>query len=387
MTAGSHGKFSAGTIPGLDGLRAISILLVMLSHSGLQKLVPGVFGVTVFFFISGFLITTLLLREQEKRGRVALGQFYIRRLLRLYPPLIVYVAVSVIVWVAAGQTIDWLGVGAALGYLANYASIFAPAAMQGLGGQLWSLAVEEHFYAFYPLVLIALFPRRLLILPVLLSLCVLSLAIRCYVALAHPEIATEYNGMATECRIDAILFGAATAVAYNRSGEAFVERWTRLHWVLMALFAIGLSLALRDPFFRSTLRYTVQEIALVPLVLAATVASRYAMAHLILNSKPMVEIGKLSYSLYLWHLAGLAVGEAILPGAGWRFAAAMLIGWLITFLFAVCSYRFVETPFFAMRRHFGSNVRDEPRAPLPYAGPERRRSPRSPALAPAQRSP
>lgn len=359
-----------GTIPGLDGLRAISILLVIVSHSGLQAVVPGVFGVTIFFFISGFLITTLLLREQERSGRIGLGMFYVRRLLRLYPPLIAFVLVSVLVWVVSGRQIDWMGVGAALFYLANYASIFAPASMQGLGGQLWSLAVEEHFYAFYPLLLMALFPRRFLILPVLVTLCFLALAIRIYVTFAFPAIATDYTGMATECRIDAILFGAITAILWNRHGAVFVERMTRPGIVIAAFVLIALSMLVRDPLFRATLRYTIQELALAPLVLAATVSARYGLVRRMLNSPPMVHIGKLSYSLYLWHLAGLALGEALLPGSGPIFLAAMALGWGATYLFAACSYRFVEMPFFALRRHFGSNVRElDPVASAPARKP------------------
>lgn len=358
----------SGTIPGLDGLRAISILIVMVSHSGMQNLVPGVFGVTVFFFISGFLITTLLLREYRHEGRINIGMFYVRRLLRLYPPLIAFVGISALVWWASGHRVDPLGLFGALFYLANYVSIFAPDAMAGLGGQLWSLAVEEHFYAVYPLVLLVLLSRRLLVLPVLLSLCALSLAIRCYVAWQYPEFATAYNSMATETRIDAILFGAATAIVWNSpAGEAFVERWTRPHIIVAALAAILLSLAIRDEIFRATLRHSVQEIALVPLVLAASVGTRYAFAQRLLNSALAVTIGKLSYSLYLWHLAGIAIGEFLVPGAGWRFALAMLVGWAATFLFATLSYRCVEMPFFGLRRHFGSNVRevnpDAPEAP------------------------
>lgn len=72
-------------LPGLDGLRALSILIVMISHSALAHIVPGVFGVTVFFFVSGFLITTLMLAEHQRSGGIAIRLFYIRRLLRLYP--------------------------------------------------------------------------------------------------------------------------------------------------------------------------------------------------------------------------------------------------------------------------------------------------------------
>lgn len=87
MTIGEPRPPAARTIPSLDGLRALSILLVMASHSGLQDRVPGVFGVTVFFFISGFLITTLLVGEYRRSGTIAVGAFYMRRFLRLFPPL------------------------------------------------------------------------------------------------------------------------------------------------------------------------------------------------------------------------------------------------------------------------------------------------------------
>lgn len=86
--------------PALSGLRALSILAVIVSHTGLQNRVPGVFGVTVLFFISGFLVTTLVIGEHRRSGTIAVGAFYMRRLLRLYPPLIVSVAVTSAAWVS-----------------------------------------------------------------------------------------------------------------------------------------------------------------------------------------------------------------------------------------------------------------------------------------------
>lgn len=83
-------------IPGLDGVRAVSILIVMISHSGMENLVPGVLGVTIFFFLSGFLITSLLFDEYGQNGCINIPSFYVRRFLRLYPPLLVYIG-SIIV--------------------------------------------------------------------------------------------------------------------------------------------------------------------------------------------------------------------------------------------------------------------------------------------------
>jgi peptidoglycan/LPS O-acetylase OafA/YrhL len=94
-------------IPGLDGLRAISILLVMLSHSGLQNVVPGVFGVTIFFFISGFLITSLLVAEYKAANAISIRRFYLGRVLRLYPPLLAYIIFMSVIWAARGFSTDF----------------------------------------------------------------------------------------------------------------------------------------------------------------------------------------------------------------------------------------------------------------------------------------
>jgi len=85
-TLSAHAQY--GYIPGLNGIRGISVLIVILAHMGLSNIIPGGFGVTVFFFISGFLITRLLIAENETRGRIRLKQFYMRRFIRLYPALL-----------------------------------------------------------------------------------------------------------------------------------------------------------------------------------------------------------------------------------------------------------------------------------------------------------
>ena len=109
-------------IPSLDGIRALSILIVFLSHAGLSHIVPGTFGVTVFFFLSGYLITTLLRREYEKHGRICFGFFYMRRAFRILPPLYLILATTVllaVVGVLPGGVTKWNGVLARV-FLANY---------------------------------------------------------------------------------------------------------------------------------------------------------------------------------------------------------------------------------------------------------------------------
>ena len=144
-------------IPSLDGLRAISVLLVVLGHSGLDAIVPGGLGVTIFFFLSGYLISTLMLAEHDKTGGINILHFYARRVFRLMPPLIVSLAIAYGLtysgWLAGGITSK--GLAAQLLYFANYYGLFYdPGNTVPDGtGILWSLAVEEHFYIFYPLLM------------------------------------------------------------------------------------------------------------------------------------------------------------------------------------------------------------------------------------------
>jgi peptidoglycan/LPS O-acetylase OafA/YrhL len=343
-------------LPGLDGLRAFSILVVMISHSGLSHVVPGVFGVTVFFFVSGFLITTLLIDERRRTGTIGIRSFYIRRFLRLYPPLVVSVAATALFYGVVGTPVQWAGVVAALAYLANYAAILTPSIMKYLGGQLWSLAVEEHFYFFYPLLLLFVLPGRARTAKVIAGLCAASLAIRFYVAFAFPDIAVDYNGKATETRIDSILYGALAALIWwSYPARAFIVRYR------LGLLALGLILLLgsfmwRDLLMRETLRYTVQGLALIPLVLAVTVAGWLPRVTNVLESAPARWVGRHSYSLYLWHLLAFEVAEHLLPlSAGWS-VLTYAVGWIFALLTAAASYRYIEAPFFAMRKRFGSNV-------------------------------
>lgn len=351
-------------LPALDGLRAISILLVMVSHSRLESIVPGVFGVTMFFFVSGFLITSLLIAEWQAQGRLAIGAFYARRMLRLYPPLLVMMAATLLVAWAQGLTVHALGMFGALGYLANYMGLFVPDLMANLGGQLWSLAVEEHFYLFYPLLMVLLLPRLRLAVPVLLAICMASLAIRYGVSIGAPEIAADYTGKATECRIDSILFGAIAAVLWwTPGGRALARPLVSWPVVTCAVLLLLVTLLYRDPLFRSTLRYTVQGVALMSIVLAVTVSGAIPTATKLLECPVMRWIGRHSYGLYLWHLLAFETMERLNPGTGAIYLLTAALGWSLSFALAALSYRYVERPFFALRKRLGSNVdRAQPEA-------------------------
>jgi peptidoglycan/LPS O-acetylase OafA/YrhL len=206
-------------IPGLDGQRAISILLVMVSHSGLQNIVPGVFGVTIFFFISGFLITSLLVEEHNTANAVSIKRLYLRRVFRLYPPLLTYIAAMSVIWAARGFSTDYIGLLGALFYFANYLYAVWPEHVVVYGAHLWSLSVEEHFYLFFPLLFALGIGRNKIALCLLIAA---ALAIR--IIEAHLGAAETYTSVTTECRYDTILAGCVTAIAVNsRGGDRLVR--------------------------------------------------------------------------------------------------------------------------------------------------------------------
>ena len=153
-----------GYQPGLDGLRGLAVLAVIGYHAGFGWLHGGWIGVEVFFVVSGFLITSLLVEEREATGRVDLRQFYVRRARRLLPALGVMLAVVATVTLIAGSAAERAGVRRdlpwALGYLANWGQIVGDvpyfAAEAPVLRHLWSLAIEEQFYLVWPLVFLAL---------------------------------------------------------------------------------------------------------------------------------------------------------------------------------------------------------------------------------------
>jgi peptidoglycan/LPS O-acetylase OafA/YrhL len=148
-------------IPGLDGMRAIAFAVVFVGHSGLKK-IPGGFGVTIFFFLSGYLITTLLRIESDRTGTISISQFYLRRTVRIFPPMYVTLAVWALL-AAAGVfvgTVYWQSILVAFFYLTNYINFIAPHGISGGLGILWSLAVEEHFYLLFPWLFLLFLRRR-----------------------------------------------------------------------------------------------------------------------------------------------------------------------------------------------------------------------------------
>ncbi|MDX2205232.1 MAG: acyltransferase [Hyphomicrobiaceae bacterium] len=261
--------------------------------------------------MSGYLITTLLIEEWQTTGCISIRNFYLRRAFRIFPPLLVTLALAYAA-TAAGilpGSISVEGFLAQILYVSNYYFI----AMNEAGdvpsglGVLWSLAVEEHFYIVYPAALLLLLrgnPKVRSIVLVLAAVCALVLAWRMYLVLvAHvPHIRTYYG---SDTRIDSILFGCILAFGANPAhaeGGATTDRAQRVSALLAAGGVVLLlaTLLIRNEAFRETLRYSLQGLALMPIFYYAV---RYATtpAALLLNTWWMRKLGVYSYAMYLCH--------------------------------------------------------------------------------------
>jgi peptidoglycan/LPS O-acetylase OafA/YrhL len=336
-------------IPALDGMRAVAILLVILSHFGLDIFIPGGFGVTLFFFISGFLITRLLIAEQRTNGRISIRAFYMRRFLRLGPALITMIGiVSVTYFFFVGPIYGW-EIVAAIFYAMNYYAIwFGPIAMPI--NVLWSLAIEEHYYAAFPAIfsLTWKFRERFIIWLLVVSAAVLLWRVFLVFGWHAPM---EQNYYRTDTRIDSILYGAILAgVLELQQGDKFVVKLGGLGVFTVAILIVLLTFVYRNETFRETARYSLQGLALIPIFCAILFAEQFALARRILELPMMIWIGRLSYSLYLWHEVVLFFVTKLIPTGA--LSSRYLIALALSVATASVSYYCIEKPFQTLRKTY-----------------------------------
>jgi peptidoglycan/LPS O-acetylase OafA/YrhL len=372
-------------IPSLDGIRGVAILCVFGAHIDLaiSALMPGGLAVSAFFFLSGFLITTLLRREFEKTRGISLREFYLRRALRIFPPMYLVLLLALFLDLADG-TRGFTGpvaIAQAL-YLTNY--------MHALGhsndlvpytAPFWSLAVEEHFYLAYPPALILLLRRyryRQIAL-ILASICAALLVWRC--VLVFPlHVDSLHMYVATDARIDSILFGCILAFWNNPQLDKGFAPATA--WKLAGCGTILVLGSLLIPWsaFSDTLRYTVQGLGLFPLFYCAV---RFHDRPLFrwLETPLMRGLGIISYTFYLSHMACIKILERAFGAS----PIVILAAFAAAIAFSTASYFLLERRLavlrarLKMRRTEAKPARAPvpPPAPTPPLGPE-------PELAPAR---
>ncbi|HEX2307124.1 MAG TPA: acyltransferase family protein [Jatrophihabitantaceae bacterium] len=350
-------------IPGLDGLRAIAVLAVIAYHLNLSWAPGGLLGVGVFFTLSGYLITDLLLTRYDTVGRLDLGQFWLRRARRLLPALVamlIVVTAWTTVWHPSRLSSLRGGVFAALAYVSNWQligqhiSYFAQFGPPAPLGHLWSLAIEEQFYLIWPWLLMlglwlearrghdSLLRGRL----ALYALGLAAVSALLMAQLYHPGFATTrvYDG--TDTRAFGLLIGAALAMVWR-------SRWLRADIpssarVLLnvvgglALLKIVLMIYSTAPSAPGMYRGGLVILSVATaLVVAATVHPGSSMSRL-LGVAPLRWIGVRSYGIYLWHFPVIALTTRTVgaPITIWR--AAFQIG--LTVALAALSWRYLEKP-------------------------------------------
>jgi peptidoglycan/LPS O-acetylase OafA/YrhL len=327
--------------PEIDGLRAIAVLAVVLYHAGIGG--AGYVGVDVFFVISGYLITSILLAEVQATGTISLLGFYARRVRRILPALVVVVVATLMLGrllLSAGEAVRLERSGAAsllfaanFFFQANTGGYFDPGADEQPLLHLWSLAIEEQFYLAWPLLLVLLARRRARPLPVFAALGLASFGLAAWMAARGPQGA-EFAFYQTPARFWELAAGGTIAALPMRA----MPRMVGTVGIAIVLFACVHPL---QPFPGPGALPAVAGAAL--LLLAVHGAGPLGTVGAWLRSWPMAKIGLVSYSFYLWHWPLLALYRATSIGEGdIRVRLALCV---VALLLAIASYRYVEQPF------------------------------------------
>ncbi len=379
-------------IPGLDGIRAIAFLMVFWKHAlpNVTPFIPATLGVTIFFFLSGYLITTLLRRELAATGTLSLTAFYLRRTLRIFVPLyIVYAVAAVLFHFAVHLPVgNGLGFASVLLFFHNYTLATGANALVPPGiDVVWSLSIEEHFYLLFPLLYLTMTARRLTRrtqVRVLLGFCAMELLWR--VALVTWLGQNQTGGwtyLATDARLDSILWGCILALnnnpvfftqpttpttevssrpevhslTVNRSGEtcssapatdpdtSILPRNHQLLTFLTALVVLLATLTIPSDLYRNSLRYSLQAMALYVLF-SYVIANIHHPLVAWLEWRPLRYLGWTSYVLYLCHDVFIHAAEHYFPG---RLALSSTLAFAVSLVFATLVRYSLELPLQRLR--------------------------------------
>lgn len=347
-----------GKVAAIDGLRAVSILAVIGYHAEWPGFAGGGRGVDLFFVISGYLIASMLVREREQTGAISLKDFYRRRILRIVPAYVFFlIGYAVMCVVVFRSLLPRLG-GSLIG-----AGLFSTDILYGwfdyhvLMAHTWSLSVEEQFYLLFPLFLVLTNHRLVTAGTAGLIAAVPLWRTAHFLTWGHaaPEYRYQY---APDARIDTILFGCMIAFLLTGSMKERVARWGGRPWVLVLGAALAVASIWAGDRWRSyhvTLGHSVTALgcAFILLYVLFNQQGRFARA---MSAKPLQVIGRMSYSLYLWHPVGLGLSGRVgnhVPS--WARGAAEFASYVgFAFVAAAVSLVFVEMPFLRRKERYAT---------------------------------
>jgi peptidoglycan/LPS O-acetylase OafA/YrhL len=334
-------------IASLDGLRAISIAFVFIGHLNGTENYSGIFhrfghlaefGVRVFFVLSGFLITTLLLKELEVTHRISLKNFYLRRVFRIFPASYTYILV---IAVLAGFHLVQLHHHDLL-HAATYTSNY----YQGRGwytGHLWSLSVEEQFYLLWPLTLWIAGRRRGMMVAALV--CVAAPFVRtaefAYVPAAHLAIGEWFETIADSLAVGCLLAGLRDWLSEQKH---YLQFLSSKFFVIVPIFILGITIFPPRLRYEYTLIFTMLNVG-IALCLDWSLRFTDNPVSAFLNWRPVAFIGVLSYSLYLWQ-------QPFLDRYVKSPLTAFPLNVILAFAAALISYYVIEKPFLKLKKRF-----------------------------------
>ncbi|MEJ8303430.1 acyltransferase family protein [Saccharibacillus sacchari] len=365
-----HGPGKAGKLKaedgrrhmyGLDGLRAVAVLAVIAYHLDLGFLPGGLFGVGLFFVLSGYLITDILLSQWHRTGSMNLADFYIRRARRLLPGMVAVIA-SIMIWLffADPNRLSELrgDIGAAALYISNWWYVFHHVSyFESFGppspfGHFWSLAVEEQFYIVWPLLLLLLIPLMRKKGPLLVFIIGLALLSAEMMALLYnPDLDPSRVYYGTDTRAFALLAGAALAVVWpSQKLSSAIGPGARIVMELMGAAALAFLLyaMLTGSEYDPSL-YTggMALQALSAALLVAALAHPASLLARVFGIAPLRWIGRHSYGLYLWHYPVIVLTTPSVDTGGLNLLRVAL-QLLAVFVLAAVSLKYIEDP---IRRH------------------------------------
>jgi len=355
--AGNHGERRLSYQPALDGIRALAVGAVLAYHAGLPWARGGFLGVDAFFVLSGYLITSLLLVEWRARGAIGLSAFWARRARRLLPALflmLIGIAGYAVVFAAPEEIGKLRGDAlATLGYVANWRPLFSgqsyfdqfsvPSPLR----HTWSLAIEEQWYAVWPLLLLVLMRLRRSSLGSLLAVSLLMLAGSAFLMgwLYDPGADPSRVYYGTDTRAQSLLMGAALAMLLLQRGPLRSRPARNTLQIAALACAVGLGWVWATASGDSVFLYRggfLLLAAAVAVVIAASVQPKAGPIGRLLSLAPLRGLGLISYGVYLWHWPVYLV---LTPDrTGWDGYGLFAARVLVTLAIAVASYRVIEMP-------------------------------------------
>jgi peptidoglycan/LPS O-acetylase OafA/YrhL len=351
--------------PELDGLRFYAFLGVFVCHTlpfeasfyhGLHLPMPwlwgaivkaGAAGVDLFFALSAFLITSLLLKEREETGDISLRLFYLRRILRIWPLYFLVIGLGIVLsHTMANQHLQWYYVAGYLLFAGNWVhAVFGRP--ESIAFPLWTVSIEEQFYLIWPLLVKKLERRGLIASGIVIFL----LATVCRIGFVLAGISGGYIYYGSTARCDSIALGILIALFADRLPK--LTSTARLLLVSGGLVGWIVSSAwLTDQPGPISMREVPGRL-IIALAAGAMLYGCLYSRNKLLTGAWVVRLGKVSYGLYLLHLTGLLLAKCALhPVSGPALLATKAVGFVLTLLLAFTSYRWVESPFLRMKDRF-----------------------------------